>query len=234
MNHDIAALTAAAQQVVADARRLGLTWTLQNATVTSSSPLQLQMDGDVVSIAAISMVGPVGPGVRVYVIQVPPGGNFIVGFVGNANLATVNTMFVTGGPLQTTTSSSFANVLGPGSVAFAVNITKKFTNTALRIDASGTFYSQTSVTAPLFAVRVTGVVGNDANSTASNHWVGFLGTANLSLNNRCTWSGHIELADLGAGVATCQLQWQRNSGIGTTTMDSLDACFMTVSEVWPS
>ncbi len=82
MNHDTAALTAAAQQVVADARRLGLTWTLQNATVVTASPIGLQMDGDIVTIAAISMIGPIGVGLRVYVIQVPPGGNYIVGYVG--------------------------------------------------------------------------------------------------------------------------------------------------------
>lgn len=235
MSYDIAALTAAAQQVVDDAKRLGLTWTLQNGTVTATRPnIQVQMDGDAVSIQVVSMIGQVSAGVRVYVIQVPPAGNFIVGFVGNVNLSTVNTMFVTGGPSQTTTSSSFSNVLGPSSVPFAVSITKKFDDTALSIDASGTFYSTGSVTAPLFAVLVTGVSGNDANSTASNHWIGYLGTANPSLNQRCTWSGHIQLASLNRGLALCQLQWQRNSGAGTTTMDNLDACFMTVSEVWPS
>ncbi len=235
MSHDLEVLVAAAQQVVADAKRLGLTWTMQNGTVTATSPVtKVQMDGDNVSIQVTSMIGPVGVGLRVYVIQVPPAGNFIVGFVGNGNLSTVNTMFVTGGPSQTTTSSTFANVLGPSSVAFAATIVKKFDDTALRIDASGTFYSTGSVTAPLFAVNVTGVTGNDAGSTASNHWIGYLGTANPSLNQRCTWSGHILLASLGRGTAVCQLQWQRNSGTGVTTMDNLDACFMTVSEVWPS
>jgi hypothetical protein len=82
MNHDTAALTAAARQVIDDARRLGLTWTLQNASVVTATPLGVQMDGDNVTIAAISMVGAVGVGLRVYVIQVPPGGNYIVGYVG--------------------------------------------------------------------------------------------------------------------------------------------------------
>jgi hypothetical protein len=82
VSHETAALTAAAQQVVADAKRLGLIWTLQNATVTSTNPVKVEMDGDNVSIQVASMIGSVSLGLRVYVIQVPPAGNFIVGFVG--------------------------------------------------------------------------------------------------------------------------------------------------------
>lgn len=87
MSYDIAALTAAAQQVVADAKRLGLVWTLQNGTVTATAPnTQVQMDGDVVSIHVASMIGPVGLGLRVYVIQVPPAGNFVVGYIGDTKI----------------------------------------------------------------------------------------------------------------------------------------------------
>lgn len=84
MSYDIAALTAAAQQVVADAKRLGLTWTLQNGTVTALQPnLQVQMDGDAVSIQVASMIGSIALGQRVYVIQVPPAGSFVVGVIGD-------------------------------------------------------------------------------------------------------------------------------------------------------
>jgi hypothetical protein len=82
VNYDTEALTAAAQQVVADAKRLGLVWTMQNGTVTSTNPIKVQMDGDTVSILVTSMVGVVALKQRVYIIQVPPAGNFIVGFVG--------------------------------------------------------------------------------------------------------------------------------------------------------
>jgi hypothetical protein len=81
VNHDTEALTAAAQQVVADAKRLGLVWTMQNGTVTSTNPIKVQMDGDAVSILVTSMVGVVSLKQRVYIIQVPPAGNFIVGTV---------------------------------------------------------------------------------------------------------------------------------------------------------
>ena len=84
MSYDIAALTAAAQQVVADAKRLGLVWVLQNGTVTATQPnLQVQMDGDITSIQVASMVGTVSLNQRVYVIQVPPAGSFVVGFIGD-------------------------------------------------------------------------------------------------------------------------------------------------------
>lgn len=73
-----------AQAVVNDAKRLGLTWTITLATVTNTSPVEAVVDGDSVAIGMVSMVGFLSPDQRVYVIQVPPSGNFIVGFVSPA------------------------------------------------------------------------------------------------------------------------------------------------------
>lgn len=62
-----------------NAERLGLVWALRPATVTSSSPVEAMVDGDTQTIGMQSMMGAVYPGDRVYVIKVPPSGNFIVG-----------------------------------------------------------------------------------------------------------------------------------------------------------
>lgn len=73
-----------AQAVVDNAKRLGLTWTLRLATVINSSNLAAVSaiyDGDTVAIDMTSMIGVLGPGQRVYVIGVPPSGNYIVGLV---------------------------------------------------------------------------------------------------------------------------------------------------------
>jgi hypothetical protein len=237
MNYDTAALVAAAQQVVADAKRLGLTWTLQNGTVTATSPTRVQMDGDNVSIQVTSMIGPVGVGVRVYIIQVPPAGNFIVGFVGNLNLTTANAMFIGGGPTQTSSSNVFVNILNPLGTNFGIDFPKKFNTTALRVDVQGTFYSITSASGPLFGIQVTGVTGNDSGAAGlamSTHWVGFVAIANSTLNSHTPWSGSVLLPDLGSGTATVQLFWQRNQGTGGVRMDVNDALWMTVSEVWPA
>jgi hypothetical protein len=73
-----------AQAIVDNAKRLGLTWTLTLATVTSINPVQAITDGDTVIIGMTSMIGPLTLGQRVYVIQVPPSGNFIVGSTSGA------------------------------------------------------------------------------------------------------------------------------------------------------
>jgi hypothetical protein len=69
-----------AQAVVENAKRLGLTWTITLATVTSIEPVEAITDGDTKAIGMVSMIGQVSIGQRIYVIQVPPSGNFICGF----------------------------------------------------------------------------------------------------------------------------------------------------------
>lgn len=77
-------ISTGAKAIVNNAKRLGLTWTLTLATVTNASPVEAIVDGDSVPIGMVSMVGFLSLGQRVYVIQVPPSGNFIVGFVSAA------------------------------------------------------------------------------------------------------------------------------------------------------
>jgi hypothetical protein len=74
---------ATAQAIVENAQRLGLTWTLRLATVVDGSnagAIVATYDGDTIPIAMTSMIGTLSVGQRVYVIQVPPSGNFITGF----------------------------------------------------------------------------------------------------------------------------------------------------------
>lgn len=79
-----AAVQAAVEAIVGDPGRLGLTWNLIPGTVTSVDPLQVICDGDTVAIGMVSMIGPLTLGNRVYVIQIPPAGNFVLGSPGNA------------------------------------------------------------------------------------------------------------------------------------------------------
>jgi len=73
---------ATAQALVENADRLGLTWDLKPATVTTVSPtIQLIVDGDTASVSVTSMIGDVFTGQRVYVLDIPPAGLFIVGFM---------------------------------------------------------------------------------------------------------------------------------------------------------
>jgi len=73
-----------AEATVENAKRLGLTWTLRLATVLNGTdPVNVlaTYDGDTAVISMTSMVGPLVAGQRVYVVQVPPSGNFITGFI---------------------------------------------------------------------------------------------------------------------------------------------------------
>jgi hypothetical protein len=73
------AATATADALVQNAGRLGLTWDLKPGTVKSVSPLAIAFDDDTVAVGATSMIGAIKSGARVYVMVVPPAGNFIVG-----------------------------------------------------------------------------------------------------------------------------------------------------------
>lgn len=76
-------IQAALQEVMMDPTRLGLTWDLRPATVQQSAPnVSVIIDGDSTPVTAYTMIGSVTTFQRVYVIIVPPGGNFIVGTVG--------------------------------------------------------------------------------------------------------------------------------------------------------
>lgn len=71
-----------AQTIVETATRLGLEWTLRPATVQSSqsaAEVIATYDGDSEPIRMISLIGLVQTGSRVYVIHVPPAGNYIAG-----------------------------------------------------------------------------------------------------------------------------------------------------------
>lgn len=72
------------QELVRTAGRLGLIWNLRIGTVTavtSINSIQVRLDGDTDPISVVSMMGTLFTGVRVYVISVPPAGNFAVGAV---------------------------------------------------------------------------------------------------------------------------------------------------------
>lgn len=72
-------IASAVQEVVDNSRGLGISWTLRMATIASTSPLVAIYDGDTEVSNVVSMIGPLAPTQRCYVLIVPPSGNFIVG-----------------------------------------------------------------------------------------------------------------------------------------------------------
>jgi hypothetical protein len=73
------AVTAALQAVVADPTRLGLVWNLRPATVVDAKAPRVVFDGDSADLTVINLMGPLANEQRVYVLEIPPGGNFIIG-----------------------------------------------------------------------------------------------------------------------------------------------------------
>ncbi|SCL43432.1 hypothetical protein [Micromonospora aurantiaca (nom. illeg.)] len=77
---------ALAEAVLEKAVRLGLTWRLRPATVTSvasDGTIRALHDGDTQAIRVTSMIGAVPVRARVMVMKSPPAGNHIVGLVGS-------------------------------------------------------------------------------------------------------------------------------------------------------
>lgn len=74
------------ETLVRNAARLGLIWKLRLGTVqdnegSSADFLAVRMDGDEQVIPVTSMIGAQAPDTRVYVITVPPSGNYAIGWV---------------------------------------------------------------------------------------------------------------------------------------------------------
>jgi hypothetical protein len=90
------------------ADRMGLQWKLRPATVHSSSDVDsirvpIVMDADDTVMTAVSMVGAVAIGARVYIMRVPPAGNYIVGYLGT-NLSRPGDLMAT--PIETSSDGT--------------------------------------------------------------------------------------------------------------------------------
>lgn len=70
---------AAVQEAVTQAKALGITWTIRMATVVTDLPLTIVYDGDTTVVNGVSIIGPLDPNQRVYVLVIPPSGTFVIG-----------------------------------------------------------------------------------------------------------------------------------------------------------
>lgn len=70
------------EELIKHAQALGLTWNMRLATVLAPqnvNKVQATYDGDTIAIGMIAINGPYTTNDRVYVIQVPPAGNYVIG-----------------------------------------------------------------------------------------------------------------------------------------------------------
>jgi hypothetical protein len=124
----VAPPNSSAKAIIDNANRLGLTWTMRPATVsslaftTTTNPTHIIYDGDTATVAAVSVCGVPPPGSRVLCIQLPPSGNFIIGslsgttqsqLVARDRAVTVNDFTITTVQQDITESAvSFDNIKG--------------------------------------------------------------------------------------------------------------------------
>lgn len=209
------AATTSVEELVEQAKRLGLMWDLRPATINSvdatSNLVFGTYDGDTESIPMINLKGSIVEGETVMVMFVPPQGNYVIGSnVGSSTILGengINTPGPAGG--LGTTSATFVNM----GAALTFSFTKRFTNTRVFAELDGAGYS-------------TGA-GSKAQYGCAIGSIGDFALADFFFNEATThrsWSGFNYLAagSVPAGTYTIVGRFRRLSGAGTITIDDND------------
>lgn len=115
----IDAAAAAVKAAIDDAARLGLVWRIIPATVVGrgmSDPMAtyVVLDGDTNSGRAISMTGALRAGQRVWCVQVPPAGMYIMGVIGPSVATPTTSVFTANGTWTKPTGLAYAEITGCG------------------------------------------------------------------------------------------------------------------------
>lgn len=213
--NDTAALI---QELKDNAARLGLAWLLAAATVDDPAVPTVVFDSDASAtpVPVVNLISTPLAGDRVWVVTVPPAGNYLIGrqplqdparmAVGSTNAASA---------AGTTTSATFVDMPGPP----AVTITKAYSDTRLLIALHATSFSTVLGTVARFGVSIAGTDSDIAGLTHN------LASTHLQV------SGAGVFAAAGAGTVTVTGRWRRVSGTGVLTMDANDWVSITVQEV---
>lgn len=212
---------ASAQAIIEQAKRLGLTWEIRLATITTVSTDGMAFlgvyDNDIQPIPMISLTKGVAAGYRVYVISVPPQGNYIIGFP-RGGPANNNAQITATG---STNSAAFSNY--PGFAA--ITMPKLQSATGLLVRWAPSFFTDNAATGPEFGVQIT-VNGVSTDYVTHN----LPGT--LSVNVRLPSFGEKLIPNVAAGALTITGRWRRFGGAGTiNAVNGADYASLTADEV---
>lgn len=206
--------TVLVQAIVADAQRLGLIWTMRLATVSTTDPLTGTYDGDDTSVPLIDMIG-ARVGQRVWVIGIPQGGNYVIGWAPGATLIQTYGLHGTG-ISDSVASSSYTNMAAPSSFTYV----KKHDLTATRIQMTVGFFTNSAASGLDAGVTFDGgattvqVVKYGATISTGVHLQG-TGVQNVPIYGASA-------APMPAGTYTVQGRWRRSAGAGTISRDAQD------------
>lgn len=198
-------------------RRMGLMWRLLPATVFAAdapSALQVILDGDTEPTRAISMVGLPPVGGRVFVMVVPPAGNYVVGRSGRSSVVNENGVGAPG-VVDSTSSAAYANLLGVSSFPF----TKQDANSRLKVTIHAGAFVSIATTRPTYGVLL-GATDYDVVSQTIN-----------PINTHTNISGVSYLTGVPAGGYTVQGRWKRVSGTGLVQRNTEDWLSISVKEL---
>jgi hypothetical protein len=204
------------QALVSEARRLGLTWTVRLATIVDTEDAGAVTgiyDGDTVPIGLINTTGnALVSQARVYVLMVPPSGNFIIGFAKSLGLVSnYNAVGASG----TTAIGTYSNLPGAPSVTI---LKGGGTETKLLVDVRISSYNSDALGIADIGVQVD---GTDYQVTRFFY--------NQALVHAAYGAQRL-IPNLSAGLKTVAGRWLQ-AGVGTLTQNSDDWTSITVSEV---
>lgn len=217
-------------EVAANADRLGLTWRMRPATVTSGTSAAnltalATIDGDVNSTKIISVIGMLAVGDRVMTTTVPPQGIYATGWLSplfsvagaGAGLsdASVRAVF-TGG--STTTSATFVSPLSAG-VAVTFPFTKSRTVSRVAYTFACSLYSDVANTSVAFGLQIGG----------TDYPTAFMFINPAVTHTQAAAAGH--LTGIAAGSYTVTVRWRRAAGGGVLNVNSDDLVTVRLQEV---
>lgn len=217
MTGEVLAADEAVKAIQDNADRLGLLWQIRFGTVTIGSDpaaVQVVMDADTVPITAVSLIGVMGFGARVAVIQVPPTVNYVIGRLGvsvPSNSESINDVM----GADTTTSAAYVNLAAPSSLTF----TKRNDDTRLYCDLNVVVSATVAAARADFAIEVDGT---------DNDIIAFF-ISGITVNQSV--SGVLHISNVAAGTYTVQVRWKRGSGVGTLSVGTPNRLSLGVFEV---
>lgn len=139
-------------QAVADAKRLGISWTLRPGTMISD--FVAVYDGDAVEqgVRVIKLVPDVANGDRVMLMFVPPAGNFVIGYAPGSD--PVNRLVRATSATGTTSNATYSTPTGMTAIRLRANTTYFISCNVLYTTAATTTGAQ-------FQLAFTGTVKRD-------------------------------------------------------------------------
>lgn len=215
----------AVDEVTENAGNLQLKWQLRPGTVSTmiSGIASVVLDGDTNVTLCLSLIGDLGAGDRVHIVQVPPSGNYIVGYAAGSPMLQMASFKGLANSPQSQPNSTFADVLAAGAVA-ATTTLYKYRNSSriaynLAVDAFASAFGDTVE----FAFLIDGT-----DYTAASYFF------NAASDHRMIPGASVltDSEDIPAGTYTVTLRWRNPSGTAAN-MDSNSQLQFQLYEVAP-